>query len=481
LALPGSLLVAFENQDRGTPPQAGIGFQLLGSADGQPRWEQALVLRPGEPGVSFSRPLAVSDAEGGMLALYEVRVEQDADLVAVHVSATGQAGAHQAVELVPLAHSPAAEGGAVLSPDGQGGAYLVFLHQVILPEGPAAPRIAAQHLWADGSVSWGSDPLGYLLLSPAGELASAPALVPDGRGGIIVAWLSVPFDAPDTAARIFGQHVSAGGELLWGQPRLLASAMGTLGEPVLVPDGSGGALLLFTEKDVQGEVSGDTDIMVQKIGVDGSFPWSGTAKDYKIVSATQLAERALVAIPDGNGGAIAAFEALWLEGEREGDVDIMAQRIDTDGLGRWSDGAPVAVTHSGWSEEAPVLVADGSGGAVAVFEIHPPPEHLSEDVDLAAQRLSASGSLLWHEGLRSAAVSSSGHAERRPAVLADGTGGAVVVFEAVSRSGEHAGDIELATQRLARDGAPGWGEDGSPVLIATTEDQEQRPALGLRR
>jgi hypothetical protein len=174
---------------------------------------------------------------------------------------------------------------------------------------------------------------------------------------------------------------------------------------------------------------------------------------------------------------VVAFEGRWLTGERRGDVDILAQRIDAMGAGLWNQGAPVPIAYSDWGERALALVPDGTGGAIVVFEQHPPASHLSTDVDLGAQRVLADGTLGWQQGTASMPVSASSHAEERPVAVPDGQGGVVVVFEARAREGEHAGDVEIAAQRLGSDGVPRWGDGGESVLLAFTEALEQRPVV----
>jgi hypothetical protein len=195
-----------------------------------------------------------------------------------------------------------------------------------------------------------------------------------------------------------------------------------------------------------------------------------------VVAATTLGESAAAAIPDGEGGVIVVFEARWIEGSRRGDVDLMAQRIDASGRGLWNDGAPVGLAWSDWSERAPVLVPDGAGGAIAVFEQHPPAAHLSSDVDLGAQRIAADGQLAWREGRESALVAASVHAETHPVAVADGEGGVLVFFEVRAREGTVAGETDLAAQHLGDDGLPRW-PGAAPQIVAFTAAREQRPAV----
>lgn len=71
-------------------------------------------------------------------------------------------------------------------------------------------------------------------------------------------------------------------------------------------------------------------------------------------------------IPDGVGGAILSYEYLAYGGRAGLDEDIKGQRIDSTGRKLWGD-AGVYISSADSSQQEPSLIADGQGGAVVVW------------------------------------------------------------------------------------------------------------------
>ena len=77
------------------------------------------------------------------------------------------------------------------------------------------------------------------------------------------------------------------------------------------------------------------------------------------------------AASDGTGGAIVAFEVVRLTVDGSAMVDIVAQRVGSDGSLLWGEGAaqPVPVGTSDLPETHPAVVSDGDGGAIVAYEV----------------------------------------------------------------------------------------------------------------
>jgi len=451
-----------------------IGAQRIALSDGASAWQPDRFTVVSSSAYHEGAPAAVTDGKGGAIAVFEARTPQgplagDYDLLVQRIGADGILAWNEAKASTPLANSAQHERKPVLLADGQGGAFVVF--ERTPPSG--APQLSAQRIDQQGELRWaGGQAIGVPLY--AHLAGSAPAvtqgdacLASDGAGGLLVA-----FHAYENGhGLLMAQRFDAWGNPVWSQPKPMAATLGAEASPCLLPDGSGGAILLHVAHVQDGEHAGDSDIMAQALSPQGVPLW-GEADQSLVVAATLLAERTPMAISDGAGGAIVVFEAEWRSGPRKGECDVLAQRIDRQGKGLWNDGIPIAVASSDWSERRPQLVSDGAGGAIVVFEQYPPREHLSDDVDLGAQRISAQGELSWQQGQRSVSLSASTHAERNPSPVADGAGGVLVFFEALTRSGEHAGDVEIAAQRLDASGQTAWER---PVPVAYGPLQEERP------
>ncbi len=485
-AAPEHLSAVYEISARAGSYESDIGAQRIALDSGARQWTEGHQRMIAASAALERRPVAVSDGEGGFIAVFEAEVPQgpmkgDLDLLAQRVGSDGTPRWFEGARSALVATTPVVERAPKLLADGAGGAFLVFERLGGAEDGSLDSDLAAQRIDREGRLLWAAGAQAGVPLDHGPGLVSDAAICPDGRGGLVVAYRREPTSGPHAGIQqIWAQRLDASGQARWGvdgTPVPVAISTGALGAPSLLPSSDGGALVFFQEEVTHGEHVGDQDLMVQRLSPDGSLPWSGEPEAYKVVSATALAEGPPAVVSDGADGAIVAYAATWLEGPRKGEPDLFAQRIGPDGLGLWNDGAPVVLASSPIIEGDPQLVSDAAGGAIAVFEQRPPAAHLSNDQDLGAQRLSADGALLWHEGERSAVLSATTHREQTFDTVSDGAGGVVVVFEVVAREDDRAGDAELAIQRLDADGQRLWGEDGAPLPLAWSAAMEQHPVL----
>jgi hypothetical protein len=146
------------------------------------------------------------------------------------------------------------------------------------------------------------------------------------------------------------------------------------------------------------------------------------------------------------------------EDDRNGFSDVFAQRIDGSGALLWAfDGAPVSLASG--NQGAPQLVPDGSGGAIIAWQDF----RSGTTADIYAQRVDSSGRALWT--LDGAAVATAPGDQLNQRLIADGSGGAIIVWED-DRSGTF---YHVFAQRMDRAGVAQWPTDG--VAIALAENQ----------
>jgi len=483
---PESFTAVFELGAPGGLPASDIGAQRISAADGSGQWSTDHMVIVAASGYHERSPTTVADGAGGVIVAFEAEVPEgelkgDLDLLMQRVDASGALAWGGGQGSLPLAATTVVARAPVLVSDGEGGAFVVFERLGHDDAGALASDLAAQRVAADGSLQWAEGSLDGLPIVAGPGLVSGAVAVADGQGGLIVVFELEPTGGPSAGSHeLWAHRIAPDSKPVWGsggRPLAVAVAKGSISDAAVLPDGAGGALVVFREEVVEGELAGDFDLMSQRIAADGSLPWGGTPEAFKVVSATTLAEGPPAIVSDGAGGAIVAYQAAWRDGPRVGQLDLFAQRIDADGAGLWNEGAPVPLASSDWSEDSPLLVSDGAGGAIAVFAQAPPAAHLSQDQDIGAQRIGPDGTLLWHAGAKSAVLSATTHLERNPAIMADGHGGVVAVFEAVARDGEHAGDSELVAQHLDASGQRLWGEGTAPALVAWSAALEGRPRV----
>ena len=162
--------------------------------------------------------------------------------------------------------------------------------------------------------------------------------------------------------------------MAWASGDLPVCAVpGTDAGPRAVCDGAGGAVVAWEDTR-----NGNYDIYAQRISANGTPMW---AVDGVRICAARYDQASPEIVPDGAGGAIVTWPD-W----RSGNVDIYARRVNADGTPMWNtDGVRLSTSPS--SEDSPLIVADGCGGAVVAWVEW----HQDTAYDIYAQRVDANG------------------------------------------------------------------------------------------
>lgn len=462
-----------------------IGAQAI-DADGKGLWEGGTQSADVSTSKYFERaPVAIPDGSGGAIVAFEMEAREgeyvgDCEIGVQRISSTGKQLWNGGERSLVVASSKWSEKRPVIISDGAGGAIVVYEAHALTGQFVGDVDVLAQRISPDGKLMWNDAERSSFVAS--GKYAERMvAAIPDGLGGAIIVFEMEAREGEYAGdCEIGAQRISADGKVLWGtaeQPIMVASSKWSEKRPTLVSDGAGGAIVIFEAYALSGEYAGDIDIRAQRISGDGKLLWNGGERS-SAVSSGKNAERAPVAIPDGLGGAIVAFETEAREGEYVGDSEIAAQRISSDGNLLWNSGeSSTLVASSKWSEKRPALISDGSGGAIIVFDAYALSGEFEGDVDVRAQRISGDGKLLWNAGEKSNAVASGKYAERRVSVIPDGSSGAIVAFEMEAREGEYVGDSEIGAQRISADGNLLWNGGDRSTTVASSKMTERAPVI----
>jgi hypothetical protein len=159
-------------------------------------------------------------------------------------------------------------------------------------------------------------------------------------------------------------------------------------------------------------------------------------------------QRFPVIVSDGAGGAIVA----WRD-ESSGNYDIYAQRVDATGTPMWVAGGLPICTAAG-DQSFSQIVNDGAGGMIIAWH-----DGRGTDNDIYAQRVSATGTLLWTENgvvLCNASGDQSG-----AKVVSDGAFGAIVTWV-----DERGPDADIYAQRVHATGVAQWTANGVALCTA---------------
>ena len=112
------------------------------------------------------------------------------------------------------------------------------------------------------------------------------------------------------------------------------------------------------------------------------------------------------------------------------------------------------------------MVADGTGGAIMVWQ-----DTRNSSTDIYAQRISATGTLLWNaDGVP---LCTAAFNQLNPKIVTDGAGGAVIAW-IDDRNGGGAGNYDIYAQRINSTGVVQWAADGVPVCAATGIQNNQQ-------
>lgn len=174
-------------------------------------------------------------------------------------------------------------------------------------------------------------------------------------------------------------------------------------------------------------------------------------------------EVASISIPDGIGGAL----VVWVD-TRSGESDIYAQHLMSSGgvaTGWPADAVPVCLARG--FQDRLAVASDGSGGLIIVWQDYRAGSHGT----IYSQRVTSTGEIAWQtDGV---AVSSGESDQAAPDLIADGAGGALVVWQ-----DDRSGDYDLRWARLDGSGAVGPTVGGAELVVSAGDQRAVRLAAG---
>jgi len=446
----GGAIVAWIDHRSGTDDDI-YAQRVLKSGVVDPAWPadgRALCAASG--GQSF--PMIVADGAGGALVSWWDARGGAFDVYAQHVLAGGAADPVWPADGRALCTESGDQTAYGIVPDGEGGGIVTWMDT---RDGSA--DVYAQRVRASGVVdpAW---PAGGRALCTASGDQNSPAIVPDGRGGAIVAWE----DHRDTNPLLRATRVSATGveSIAWTVDGIATcAAAGAQDSPAIVSDGRGGAIIAW--EDDRSDASGD--IYAQRVQASGAADPAWPADGTVLCAATSYQAFPAI-VPDGTGGAIVTWEDY-----RGANADIYAQRVLASGAAdpAWPANGRALCTATG-GQINPAIVPDGAGGAFVAWSDN----RGGAGNDIYAQRVLASGAVdpAWPVNGRALCTATGG--QFNPMIAPDGAGGAIVVWEDSRVSETH-----IYAQRVLASGAadPSWPANG--LALCTAAVGQDHPAI----
>jgi hypothetical protein len=369
-------------------------------------------------------PVVVSDGSGGAIIAWHD--ERNNNLLGdIYAQRIGSSGFPLWVkDGVAVCTAASYQQAPDIAKDGAGGAIIAWQDNR-----NGTYDIYAQRLNASGAPQWTTD--GVVIVS-APIVEVDPKITADGSGGAIIVWRDSRNGCNCAgSADVYVQRVNSAGATQWTANGIaLCTAVNDQFPSGIVSDGGGGAIVVWEDQRTS---TFSSDIFAQRVNASGTPVW--TPDGIALCTASGL-QRAGSTVPDGLGGAIAAWED-W----RLGSADIYAQRVDSLGNGLWaSDG--IAICSAINDQRAPSISSDGGQGAVVAWEDD---RAGGSTTDIYVQRVGSSGSPLWPiDGI---ALSTATSVQRVARGVTDGVGGAIAMWED-SRSG----NVDIYAQRATPQG-----------------------------
>jgi hypothetical protein len=268
-------------------------------------------------------------------------------------------------------------------------------------------------------------------------------MISDGWGGVIIASIS-------EEQKLNMLKVDSKGNYLWGEEGLLVY-FGEYGHSLhLAGDGSGGAIIV--QKNLT-QTERNFEIFVQKVSSDGSLPWG--QKEILLYPPWGNAEGVAI-VSDGSGEAIVAWQV-------NAEKDIRVQRVDANGNILWQqNGVPLEIAKAAGEAfpHTPLLVSDGSGGAIIMWE-----DLRRGLASIYAHRVGSDGTLEWPPGGVPVCYIKSNASLVFRQMVSDGLGGAII-----SCSFKEAGTNKrgVLVQKLDSTGKTAWPDNGIVVTGSDT-------------
>ena len=344
------------------------------------------------PNNQYNAAMVTDEAGGAVIAWTDYRTGPS-NIYAQRVNAQGDT--LWPADGIPLCDTANNKNYALMVQDGTGGAIVTWTDQ----RDPLTEHdIYAQRIDGSGARVWSAD--GVAICDTLDE-QRYPGIASDGAGGAIVVWQ----DRRGAYLNIYTQRIDGSGTLLWERNGIgIDTTDYNSVNPEIVSDGFGGAIIAW---------EGSGGIRAQRVSADGDTLWQANGINVCTDVPSQWTPKL---VSDGGGGAI----IVWRDNRTPGEFYIYAQRVDADGDTLWTaDGIPLCkVTNY---QGSPSIVSDGSGGAIVAWE------EGYDNQDIHAQRVDGGGNLLWTANGVDVCTAPDRQVANR--MVADGSGGAIIVWE----------------------------------------------------
>jgi FlgD Ig-like domain len=428
---------------------APIVFLFLLSSVSYAQWQPNGVVISASTNYQTTQAIASDGAGGAIVTWHDFRSGTSYDIFAQRIDASG--AVLWTADGVPISTEVANQAIPSIISDGAGGAIIAWSDDRTCCFNT---DIYAQRIDASGAVLW--TPNGVAICTVTKDQIR-PELVSDGAGGAIIVWEDGRVGGLNTD--VFAQRINAAGAVQWATNGVaLCTAPNNQYLPEVVSDGAGGAIATWTDF----RIGGVSDIFTQRVDASGATGWPTNGVK---LSGPLSSEYSPVIIADGAGGAIVTWQDF-----RTGVADIYAQRINALGASQWTPEG-VLISATGWETNGQII-SDGAEGAIVTWHlIVSSDEFPNSDFDLYVQRVDASGTVQWTPD--GTAISTAVGNQFASTLVSDGNGGAIIAWEDSLVGGNT--NYDIRGQRVDASGATQWTPGG--VAVCSADNEQRRPAI----
>lgn len=337
-----------------------------------------------------------------------------------------------------------------IMPDGSGGVYIAWYDY---RRGALTSDLYIQHINSNGDPLWTVN--GIKVNSNTDRDAGEVRMCSDGGTGVIVTWGESVYDDNlllTTYSQLFVQKFSSAGVAQWTADGVEVSTVSSLRAGAsVVPDGSGGVIVAFADarnsNQAENDIFDNIDIYAQRINSSGALLWTNDGKAVcttpynQMIAGEYLQSKA--SVTDGAAGMVILFDDYT--GNNDGNSKYYAQRLNASGAIQWA-AAGVPVCASGGAKSLMNSVSDGAGGMVSFWS----EDRNSNSVyNLYAQRILTNGTPNWAaDGIKLVDLLG-GYIGYGNGMTEDGTGNYIVAWTDNNNV--------LKAQKINNSGAIQWG------------------------
>jgi len=312
----------------------------------------------------------------------------------------------------------------------------------------------ATNAWAQ----WSSDPSKNLALADNNDGADQvqPKVKPLAKGGWYVSWFDAdPKSPPPVGYDVYLQRLSPKGveQFKHGGVKVADLSNSSTEDYGLDIDTAGDALLAFLDT----REGSNQQVTAAKMSPAGKALWG--VRGVQLTKGATHSNASPRIAGTSDGGAVVAWTS---------DSNTVLQKLDANGKPQWGKG--VVLSESGYNYWLADLHAADNGSVIVSWVRN---KGFGSDSQLRANKLSATGKLVW--GAKHVTIFDTGSLQfgNFPYFVPDGKGGAVFAWYTSSPA------LQCFAQHILADGSEAFPHNGS-VASTNTTDVRVDPAASYR-